>query len=175
MRVRPYRKSTLAAITLLGLALCVPSAIDAQERKPTSGQSQPAQQSPNVSPAEELRIPESDVWLGTVRIPRAVLADGKKLPPGRYRVRLTSKTAANNAVGQTERLERWVEFVQNGDVKGRELAPIVPAPSVPQVAEQRPPRPGGVKVQALKPEDKLVRLWFNERGDQVLIYLPYAQ
>ena len=62
-----------------------------------------------------------------------------------------------------------------GDVKGRELAPIVPARSVPQVAEQRPPRPGGVKVQALKPEDKLMRLWFNERGDQVLIYLPYAE
>lgn len=174
MSVRPYPKSLLPAAALLGVAFCVASAIEAQERRSTSGQSQTAQQSPNVSPAEELKIPESNIWLGTVRIPRAVLADGKKLPAGRYRVRLTTKMAENKAIGQTERLERWVEFVQNGDVKGRELAPIVPAPSVPHVAEQRPPRPGGVKVEALKPEDKLMRLWFNERGDQVLIYLPYA-
>lgn len=124
--------------------------------------------------AEPLKIPTGQVWLGTVRIPRRVLADGKALPAGRYRVRLTGEFAAKDVVGQTEELERWVEFVQGNDVKGRAMAPVVPSSSLKEVAESAPPRPGRVKVQSLKPEDQYVRLWFNHGGDQILVYLPYA-
>ena len=100
-----------------------------------------------------------------------VLADGKPLPAGTYRVRLTGEHAQPKAPGQLEELERWVEFVQGNTVRGRAMAPVVPSRSVPQVADSRPPTPGRFRVERLKGDDYL-RAWYNFNGDQVLIYLP---
>jgi hypothetical protein len=122
---------------------------------------------------EQLRLPEGRVWLGTVRIPARVLADGKSLAAGTYRVRLTGEHAQKTAVGALESLERWVEFVQGGEVKGRALAPALPAAESKQLVEATPPQPGRARVERLR-EDKYYRVWFNHRGDQILIYLPMA-
>jgi hypothetical protein len=128
-------------------------------------------QAPTAPPREELNIPTGERWLGSVRIPVAVVADGKALPSGRYRVRLTGQAAEKDAVGQLEALERWVEFVQQNDVKGRAMASVVPARAVKDVSDSRPPAPGQFRVQRLKSDDYL-RLWYNLKGDQILIHLP---
>jgi hypothetical protein len=120
--------------------------------------------------APEPAAPTDALALGTARIPKAVMADGKPLPAGTYQVRLTAQEAAPAAVGTTEKLERWVEFVQGGTVKGREVATIVPASEVKLVAKDAPPPPNGVRVQLLKGNDYL-RLWFNKGGNHHLIYL----
>jgi hypothetical protein len=106
-------------------------------------------------------------------LPVRVTADGKPLAAGTYRIRLTGEHAGNKAPGQQETLERWVEFVQNGDVKGRAMAPVVPQSAVKEVAEAGTPAPGRVRVQRLR-GDEYYRVWFNHRGDHVLIYLPIA-
>lgn len=134
-----------------------------------------AQRGVSSQPAssEQLNVPERQVWLGTVHLPARVKADGQNLAAGTYRVRLTGEYAKNTAVGQSEQLERWVEFVQGTQVKGRAMAPVVPSASAASVSESAPPHQGSVRVERLK-DDDYYRLWFNYRGDQVLIYLPIA-
>ena len=61
-------------------------------------------------------MPTGEVVLGTVTIPRSVMADGKMLARGRYTVRLTAQTAQPTVAGQLADLNRWVEFVQ-GDAR----------------------------------------------------------
>ena len=126
-----------------------------------------------VSNTQELDIPEGVRNLGTVRIPIRVLANGEPLAPGRYRVRLTGKTADSAPVGQLAALERWVEFLQGNVVKGRAMVPVVPQPAVAQVTDRRPPASGRFRVERLK-QDEYLRLWYNLSGDQILIYLPIA-
>jgi hypothetical protein len=128
---------------------------------------------PNAQPpqASDPTAPEGDMVLGTVRLPKSVTADGKPLPAGTYQVKLTSQEAGPAAVGITEKLERWVEFVQGGQVKGREVASIVPAAESKVVAKDAPPAANGVKVQALKGDD-YVRVWINKAGNQYLVHLP---
>ncbi|HXH06940.1 MAG TPA: hypothetical protein VNI83_10155 [Vicinamibacterales bacterium] len=121
--------------------------------------------------AGEVSAPEGELNLGTVRIPRRVMADGKPLPAGTYQVRLTPQEAKPDVPGQTEKLERWVEFRQRGEVKGREVVSIVPQAEIGQVAETRPPRPGAAKVELLKGND-YVRVWINRGGFHYLIHLP---
>ena len=53
----------------------------------------------NVTPAPE--VPTGDADLGTVRIPRRVMANGAALAAGTYRVRLTAQQSQPEAVGQT--------------------------------------------------------------------------
>jgi hypothetical protein len=129
---------------------------------------------PNTQPpqAAEPAAPEGDLVLGTVRVPKGVSADGKALPPGSYQVRLTGQETPQ-AVGITEKLERWVEFVQAGSVKGREVASIVPQAEIKAVAKDAPPPPNGHRVQTLKGND-YVRIWFNKGGNHVLVYLPMS-
>jgi hypothetical protein len=126
-----------------------------------------------VNAASDVNVPEGRVWLGTVRLPVRLMADGAALAPGTYRVRLTGEYATKRVPGQSEQLERWVEFVQGNRVKGRAMAPVVPASAAKQVADRALPARGTVRVERLR-EDNLYRLWFNYRGDQVLIYLPRA-
>jgi hypothetical protein len=130
-------------------------------------------QKPNQQPpqAADPTAPAGELVLGTVRLPKGVTADGKPLPAGTYQVRLTSQEAGPAAVGITESLERWVEFVQGGSVKAREVATIVPASEAKLVAKDPPPPANGVKVQTLKGND-YVRLWFNKGGNHYLVYLP---
>jgi hypothetical protein len=130
---------------------------------------------PKTQPPEasEPKAPTGELVLGTARLPRGVTADGKPLAAGNYQVKLTPQEAGPNAVGTSESLERWVEFIQGGTVKGREVASIVPSSEIQLVAKDAPPPPNGVKVQMLKGNDYL-RVWFNKGGNHVLVNLPVA-
>lgn len=121
--------------------------------------------------AQTPTAPMGEVALGSVRISRSVTADGKPLPAGTYQVRLTAQEAKPEAVGTTEPLERWAEFVQRGTVKGREVVTIVPQSEIQMVAKDVPPRSGGSKVQVLR-GDEYLRVWFNKAGNHYLIHLP---
>ncbi len=128
---------------------------------------------PNAQPgtATTPAAPTGDLPLGTVHLTRPVMADGKQLPSGTYQVRLTAQPAKPNAVGATEKLERWVEFVQKGTVKGREVVSIVPEAEVKTVVKDAPPRPGASKVQVLR-GNEYIRVWINKSGNHYLIHLP---
>ena len=130
-------------------------------------------QTPKDQPAQTIdaSAPAGDLLLGTVRLPKGVTADGKPLPAGTYQVRVTGQEAGPPAVGVTENLERWVEFLQGKVVKGREVVSIVPATEAKMVAKDAPPPANGVKVQTLKGND-YVRLWFNKGGNYYLVHLP---
>ncbi|HXE81594.1 MAG TPA: hypothetical protein VNK41_12630 [Vicinamibacterales bacterium] len=111
--------------------------------------------------------------LGTVRIPRNVKANGEVLRAGTYQVRLTPEIAKPEAVGTQPALERWVEFVQGGQVKGREVASIVPAGEIDKIAEGKRVPSGGSRVEMLK-GDEFVRVWINRGGTHYLIHMPPA-
>lgn len=121
-------------------------------------------------------VPTGEVALGSVTIPRAVTADGKPLARGTYQVRLTAENATAPAPGATAALERWVEFRQGSQVKGREVVSIVPANEVKDLM----PGPdagkavrNGSKVEVLKGNEYL-RVWINRGGVNYLIHLPAA-
>jgi hypothetical protein len=132
-------------------------------------------QQPNQQPvtAAEAAAPTGDLALGSVRLPRAVMADGKPLAAGQYQVRLTAQTAKPDAGGASETLERWVEFVQGGKVAGREVVSIVPQAEIKMVVKDAPPASGGSKVQMLR-GNEYVRVWINRGGNHYLIHLPVA-
>lgn len=111
--------------------------------------------------------------LGSVRIARAVTADGKPLAAGTYQLRMTTQQATPPAVGQTPQFERWVEFVQGGQVRGREVLSIVPDSEIAQVADRGAPR-NSARVELLKGEDYL-RVWINRGGNHYLVHLPVAK
>ena len=128
---------------------------------------------PNTQPATAPApaAPTGEMTLGTVHLTKSATADGKPLPAGTYTVRLTAQEAKPNAVGASENIERWVEFVQKGSVKGREVVSIVPEAEVKNVVKDPPPRPGASKVQMLK-GNEYVRVWINKGGNHYLIHLP---
>ena len=70
--------------------------------------------------APQGQVPAGEAALGSVSLPRSVMADGKALKAGTYQVRLTAQAAAPAVPGQT--MERWVEFLQGGKVVGREVS-----------------------------------------------------
>lgn len=111
--------------------------------------------------------------LGSVRIPQAVKANGQDLPAGTYTLRLTSD-AVTPVVGQAPDASQWVEFVQGGQVKGKELATKATAAEVKQIAEMTPPASGASKVQMLKGSDYL-RVWVNVAGTHYLVHLATAK
>ena len=115
----------------------------------------------------------NEVTLGTVRIPKAVTADGKPLAAGSYQVKLTPQQAAPEAVGTTEALERWVELAQGKEVKGKEVVSIVPQSEIKMVVKDTPPPAGSSKVQVLRGNEYL-RVWFNRAGTHYLIHFPLA-
>jgi hypothetical protein len=128
---------------------------------------------PNQQPptATAPAAPTGDLALGTVHLTKAVTADGKPLPAGTYQVRLTAQEAKPDAVGASKNVERWVEFVQGGTVKGREVVSIVPQAEVKTVAKDTPPAAGASKVQMLR-GNEYVRVWINKAGNYYLIHLP---
>ena len=128
---------------------------------------------PNQQPttAENPAAPTGEIPLGTARLTKGVTADGKALPAGTYQVRVTAQESKPDAVGTTEQLERWVEFLQKGEVKGREVVSIVPASEAKMVVKDAPPRAGAAaKVQALR-GNEYVRVWFNKGGNHYVINL----
>ena len=104
--------------------------------------------------------------LATVRIPPGTMANGQPLPAGSYTARVSSE-AVPPVVGQGPDAAKWVEFVQNGQVRGKELASIVSPPDVKAVAKRTPPAEGIALVQALRGGD-YVRVWVNHDGNQYL-------
>ena len=117
--------------------------------------------------------PAGEIALGSVRFAKGVKADGKPLAAGTYQVRLTAQSASPAAKGQSDGLERWVEFVQRGQVKGREVVTIIPQSEISQVQKDAPPGANGSKVELLKGGDFL-RVWINRGGNHYLLHLPTA-
>jgi hypothetical protein len=133
-----------------------------------------AQQKPTARSAE---APTGEVALGTITIPRTVTADGKTLAAGRYTLRVTAQSASPTVPGQLPDLNRWVEFVQGGTVRGREVVSIVPADEV-SMTMPGPDMPGRVgrgssRVEMLKGGEYL-RVWINRGGHNYLLHLPPA-
>ncbi|MFA5908309.1 MAG: hypothetical protein WC815_06010 [Vicinamibacterales bacterium] len=118
------------------------------------------------------QVPAGEATLGSVRLPRSVMADGKALKAGTYQVRLTAQAAAPAVAGQS--MERWVEFVQGGKVAGREVVSIIPASEVKDL-QPGPDAPAstrsGSKVEMLKGNEYL-RVWINRGGVGYLIHMP---
>jgi hypothetical protein len=114
--------------------------------------------------------PTAGSSLGSITLPRAVLADGQPLRAGTYQVRL-SGDAPTPAVGQSPEGAQYVEFLRNGQVVGREVATVVSAADVDQVAKGRRVTPGSARVDLLKGAD-YVRVWINRGGTNYLIHLP---
>ena len=117
-----------------------------------------------------VNVPQGVAELGSVELPRRVMANSQALPAGTYEVRLTSQTASGDSVGALSILERWVEFRQDGDVKGREVVSIVPQAEVSDVAKSAPPASGSARVEQLRENDYL-RVWINLDGTAYLIHL----
>jgi hypothetical protein len=111
--------------------------------------------------------------IGTIRLTQPVMADGKVLPPGTYQVRLTSDQPAA-AVGESPGGERWVEFVKNGTVAGREVATVVSANEITAIAKGPQPKANSSRVEVLKGGD-YVRVWINRGGMNYIINLPPAR
>jgi hypothetical protein len=137
-----------------------------------SGSEAAAHTAPKDQPGttSEANAQATALALGTVRLPKAVKADGKDLPAGTYQVRLTADEAKPDAKGSSEVLERWVEFVKGGKVAGREVVSIVPAGEAKLVQKDTPPPSGGSKVETLKGGD-YVRVWINKGGSYYLVHL----
>ncbi len=154
-------RNQFVAVGILAGALMAAAPALAQHAAPN--------QQPATAPAPT--APTGDLSLGSVRLTRAVSADGKPLPAGTYQVRLTAQQAKPDAVGASENIERWVEFLQRGTVKGREVVSIVPQAEVKTVVKDAPPPAGGSKVQVLR-GNEYVRVWINKAGNHYLIHMP---
>ncbi len=110
--------------------------------------------------------------LGSVKIAHKVMANGQPLAPGTYTVRLSSESVSS-VVGQSAEGEKWVEFVQGGEVKGKELATVVSAADIKTLSKEKPPGAGMSRVEELKGAD-YVRVWINKGGTNYLIHLTLA-
>jgi len=147
---------------LAGSLMAAPTLAMAQHKAPN--------QQPTTDQAPT--VPTGDLVLGSVHLTKATTADGKPLPAGVYQVKLTAQEAKPDAKGASENTERWVEFLQKGAVKGREVVSIVPQNEVKNVVKDTPPSANGTpKVQTLKGNDYM-RVWFNKGGNHYLIYFP---
>ena len=124
--------------------------------------------------AQQGQSPTGETALGSVRLTRNVMADGKPLKAGTYQVRLTAQEASPAVPGQ--KMERWVEFLQGGKVAGREVVSIVPAA---EMKDLMPGPDGGraannsARVEMLK-GNEYVRVWINRGGVNYLIHMPPA-
>ncbi|MGH9386443.1 MAG: hypothetical protein ACRD2N_19390 [Vicinamibacterales bacterium] len=126
-----------------------------------------------VTASVAIAQPAAETPLGEVKIPRNVKADGKPLAAGTYQVRLTSQMPSPAAAGQT--MERWVEFLQGGQVKGREVVSIIPAGELKDLNSANKAgiksAPNGAKVEMLRGGEYL-RVWISNAGVSYLIHLP---
>jgi hypothetical protein len=155
--MKPTLVAGVLGILVVGIG---PAALMAQHKAPL--------QQPNSEAAA--MVPAGELALGTVRVPKGLKADGKELPAGTYRVRLTPEEAAGKAPGATAAYERYVEFVQGTQVKGREVVSIVPSADIGKVAKGKGPAPGASRVERLRGDD-YVRVWINRGGNHFLIHL----
>ena len=127
---------------------------------------------PVISVSAQFAPPAAGASLGTVTLNRRVMADGKPLAPGTYQVRLTGETP-KPGVGQSPDAERYIEFMRGGKVIAREVATVVPASEIAQIAKGARPPTGGARVELLKGND-YVRVWINRGGANYIINMPAA-
>jgi hypothetical protein len=127
---------------------------------------------PVISVSAQFAPPAAGASLGTVTLNRRVMADGKPLAPGTYQVRLTGETP-KPGLGQSPDGERYIEFVRGGKVIAREVATVVPASEIAQIAKGARPPTGGARVELLKGND-YVRVWINRGGANYIINMPAA-
>jgi len=120
--------------------------------------------------AGEVNVPGGDVNLGTVELPRRTVANGETLASGTYEIHVTAASAVPDAPGQLPVLERWAEFLQGGEVRGREVVSIVPPSEIDGVAKTAPPASGTSRVEMLKDNDYL-RVWVNQNNTHYFIHL----
>jgi hypothetical protein len=125
---------------------------------------------PVISVSAQFAPPAAGASLGSVTLNRRVMADGKPLAPGTYQVRLTGETP-KPGVGQSPDGERYIEFVRGGKVVAREVATVVPASEIAQIAKGARPPAGGARVELLKGND-YVRVWINRGGANYIINMP---
>jgi hypothetical protein len=139
---------------------------------PAEGTSQEAGRGTNIGSNIEgspSAVPTTVTMLGAVHIGRAVKADGQPLPAGTYQMRVTEREASPAAAGQTPQFERWAEFLQGGQVKGREVVTIVTADAAQQVMKERNPPQGGYRADVLKGGD-YYRIWYRKGGNHYLVH-----
>ena len=108
--------------------------------------------------------------LGTARVTKSVLANGQPLAIGTYTLRVTSEIP-KNAVGQNPDESRWIEFVQDGQVKGREMATVLSGEGAQTVLKGQRPARGTSKTEPLR-GNVYIRIWVNRGEVQYLIHLP---
>ncbi len=108
--------------------------------------------------------------LGTVQLSRSVVADGKPLAAGSYSLRLATDSVTP-VTGQGAENAKWVEFVQGGQVKGRELSSVILSTEVKEAIKGTPPAANSAKVELLSGGEYL-RIWANRGGNHYLIHLP---
>jgi hypothetical protein len=143
---------------------------------PAEGTSQEAGRATNIGsniPGSPSDVPTTVTMLGTVHIGKAVKADGQPLAPGTYQMRVTEREASPPAAGQTPQFERWAEFLQGGQVKGREVVTIVTADAAKQVMKERNPPQGGYRADVLKGGD-YYRIWYRKGGNHYLVHFNIA-
>jgi hypothetical protein len=109
--------------------------------------------------------------LGSVHVPHAVMANGQSLAAGTYTLRV-SGDSVTPVTGQTVEESKWIEFVQGGQVKGKELATVVTQATAKQIADRGVPGAGS-KVETLKGNDYL-RVWVVKGNTSYLIHLQNA-
>jgi hypothetical protein len=117
------------------------------------------------------QAPKAAGSLATVRLSKAVTANGQPLPAGTYQVRLSSDQPPDPGVGQSPDSERYIEFVKAGKVVGKEVATIVSNADIGTIAKGRKPAVGSASVEMLKGNDYL-RVWINSGGTNYIIHLP---
>lgn len=110
--------------------------------------------------------------LGSVHVAHKVMANGQALAPGTYTLRV-SNDAVTPVTGQTVEESKWIEFVQGGQVKGKELATVVTNATAKQIADRGVPPAGATKIETLKGNDYL-RIWVVRGPTSYLIHLNSA-
>jgi hypothetical protein len=114
----------------------------------------------------------ANVALGSVTLTRKVTADGQPLAPGTYQVRLGSDQV-KPVVGQSPDAAKYVEFLRDGKVVGREIAMVLSSADVTSIMKGEKPSAGGARVELLKGND-YVRVWINRAGTNYILHLPPA-
>jgi hypothetical protein len=113
--------------------------------------------------------------VATVTLGQSLMADGKRIAPGKYEVWILDERPMLNGV-PTEN-QRVVELVQNGTVIAREVAEMsgANAPAPVGTSGKAPARAmGKATVQTLK-GGEYVRIAITDGGARYLIHLPTEQ
>ena len=124
---------------------------------------------PQTAPGD-VSVPTGEVNLGSIELPRRVMADGHTLASGTYNIRVTSASATPEVPGQLAKLERWVEFRQGDELRGREVVSIVPQTEIGSIAKSAPPASGTSRIEMLRENDYL-RVWVNQNNTHYFIHL----